>query len=254
MKTIAEKRKEFMKVLCGTMDRLDPTGANSKRYHEMLDKMSDAQFDKWARQFFKDDKQQFYLEIIEYERDINYDQIDNAAKYLGVPLYETVYLPYINHSHDNVATTPYPVPVGYVHEKRMMQMLEKKNSGSTSIEHRSPLTGQVIGDDKNARNTDVETYSMLAIDANAALAEFLGPRSDDMVAKNQMLSQIAANGYASMADITTDKANKTSLNTLAIYFLMQGFRTNIIGSGGMLPQPANMERTDRLNEKDKDFV
>lgn len=254
MKTIAERRKEFMQTLLGTFDRLDPTGVNSQMYREQFESMSDAQFDKWCRQFFADDSQQLYLELEEYKRDIDYDKIEKAAKYLGVPLYETVYLPYINRDMDNVQTTPYPVPVGYIHEKRMMQTLEKKNSGSTSADQRSPLTGQVIGDDKNSRNTDVETYSMLAIGADAALAEFLGPRADDMVAKKEMLTQISTDGYTSLDKLSSDKANKTSLNTLNTYFLMQGFRTNVLGGGNRLPAPSREEMTDRLNAKDAEFV
>ena len=136
----------------------------------------------------------------------------------------------------------------------MMQTLEKKNSGSTSNTQRNPLTGQVTGDDKNGRNSDVETYSLLATGAEYALKEFLGPRADDEVARNEMATAIAKNGYVSMKDLTNDKANKTSLNTLNIYFLMQGFKTNLIGSGNLLPKPKNEERSQSLTDKDTPYI
>lgn len=254
MATIAQKRKKFMEVLLGTFNKLDPSGDNAKRYEEFFSKMTDDQFDKYIRKFFADDSQQFYLEIIEYQRDIKYQYIENAAKYLGVPLYETVYLPHINHDLNNVTVTPEKVPVGYIHEKRMMQTLEKKNSGSTSNAQRNPLTGQVTGDDKNGRNSDVETYSLLATGAEHALREFLGPRADDEVARTEMAAAIAKNGYVSEKDLSNDKRNKTSLNTLNVYFLMQGFKTNLIGSGNLLPKPRNEERSKSLTDKDTPYI
>lgn len=254
MATIAEKRKKFMKMLLDTFNLLDPSGDNAKKYEKFFSSMSDDQFDKYIRKFFADDSQQFYLEIVEYMRDIKYENIEKAAKYLGVPLYETAYLPHINHDLENVTVTPEKVPVGYIHEKRMMQTLEKKNSGSTSNTQRNPLTGQVTGDDKNGRNSDVETYSLLATGAEYALKEFLGPRADDEVARNEMATAIAKNGYVSMKDLTNDKANKTSLNTLNIYFLMQGFKTNLIGSGNLLPKPKNEERSQALTDKDSPYI
>ncbi len=239
MATITEKRKEFMDLLTKVMMALDPTGTNARDYELELGKMSDQEFDKWARGFFANDKAEFYLEIIEYDkkRELTYDKIEKAAKILNVPLYEHVFLPYINHDPKNVVVTPNPVPVGYIHEKRMMQTLEKKNAGSTSIEKRSALTGQVSGADKNGRNSDVETYSMLALGAEKGLQELMGPRADDTVAKNQMLSDIANNGYVSLKDLDNNPENKISLNTLNVYFAMQGFKTNLIKGGNLFPVP-----------------
>ena len=122
-----------------------------------LDPMSDTEFDKWAKDFFADDKKNLYLEIVEYERDLTLEAIENAAKYLKVPLYERVVLPYLNGDPTLCTTTPTPVPVGYIHIKRMPQTVHHKNSGSTSIRHRSSKTGQVSGEGRNGRNTDVET-------------------------------------------------------------------------------------------------
>ena len=144
-----------MKTLTTVMNKLDPSGENAKIYHEKLDKMTDAQFDKWAKAFFADEKQNLYLEIVEYERDLSLEQIEDAAKFLGVPLYERVAIPYLNGDPELVTVTPTPVPVGYIHIKRMPQSVHHKNSGSTSIRRRSSKPEQVTGEDKTGRNTDV---------------------------------------------------------------------------------------------------
>ncbi len=234
---ISAKRKKMLDYLYQVMDTLDPTGDNTKLYHQKFDKMTDAQFDAYFKEFFNNPKANFYLEIVEYERDINITNIEKTASLMKVPLFERVAMPYLTGDLDNVIVTPEPVPVGYIHEKRMPQTLMKKSAGSTDIEKRNPNTGQVIGEDKNARNSDMETYSMVAVGAMKGLKEFMGPRADDMKAKNQLYTEIAKNGYASLDDLDDDPYNKVSLNTFNMYFLMQGICTNLVGDLGTIPGP-----------------
>lgn len=242
MPSIPEKRKKLMDYLTKVMNLLDPTGANAKFYHDKFDKMTDAQFDKYMREFFKNEKAQFYLEIVEYERDLSIDAIHETAKFANIPLYENVAVPHITGDPNNVIVTPEPVPVGYVHEKRMPQTLMKKSAGSVDISKRNPLTGQVVGEDKNARNSDMETYSLAALGATNALREFMGPRADDTKAKQEMYQDIQQNGYCSLEDLTNDPYNKTSLNTFNTYFLIQGICTNLVTDLGVIPGPKEHRR------------
>ncbi len=238
MANISEKRKKVMDHLTKVMNLLDPTGQNAKNYQEKFEKMSDQQFDKYFREFFKDPKRNFYLEIVEYERDLTIENIEKCAEYMHVPLLERIALPYLTNDPDNVITTPYPVPVGYIHEKRMQQTLMKKSAGSTEIKKRSALTGQVTGEDKNARNSDLETYSLAAIKAMNALQEFMGPRADNQKAKMEMYNDISKNGYVSLLDLDLrDPYNKTALNTFSTYYIMQGIQTNLIGDINKIPGP-----------------
>ena len=71
MRTIEDRRKDFMKHLINIMDLLDPSGENSKLYENRFGKMSDKEFDKFIRAFFKNEKANLYLEIIEFEREEN---------------------------------------------------------------------------------------------------------------------------------------------------------------------------------------
>lgn len=238
MKSITDRRKKVVDYIVKVMNLLDPTGDNGKYYQEKFDKMTDAQFDKYIREFLQDEKSQFYLAIVEYERDLTIENIEKCAEFMKVPLLEYVALPYLTNDPDNVIVTPYPVPVGYIHEKRMPQTLLKKSAGSTKIEKRSPLTGQVTSEDKNARNSDLETYSLVAVDAVNALTEFMGPRADNMEAKNTMYNDIAKNGYVSLKDLNLeDPYNKVALNTLDAYFNMMGISTNLISDLNKIPSP-----------------
>ena len=237
MPSIKEKRKVVMEYLDKFFNTLDPSGANSKLYHEKIDHMSDQQFDQYFRKFLNNDKQNFYLEIVEYERDLKIEDIEKCAEIMTVPLFERIAMPYLTMDKNNVVVSTTPVPVGFIHEKRMPQTLMKKSAASIKTDKRNPLSGQVVGDDKNARNSDSEVYSLATLGANAALKEFLGPRADDMRAKNEMYAEIAKNGYVAMEDLTDDVYNKVALNTFDMYFLMQGLRTNMIERLDKIPGP-----------------
>lgn len=242
MASIAEKRKVVMDYLDEFFNTLDPTGANSKLYHDKFDKMSDSQFDTYFKRFLNDDKQNFYLEIVEYERDLKIENIEECAKKINVPLFERVAMPYLTSDKSNVIVTPEPVAVGYIHEKRMPQTLMKKSAASIKIDKRNPMTGQVVGEDKNARNSDSEVYSLATLGATNGLKEFMSARADDMKAKNQMYSEIAKNGYVSLEDLSDDPYDKIALNTFDVYFLMQGLRTNMVERLDKIPGPR--ERKD----------
>ncbi len=242
---VATKRKKVMTMICKTMDILDPSGANSDRVRRRYAHLSDKEFDKEFRAFLNDPKKNFYLEFIDFSREISMDQIEKAAEFIKVPLMEYVAIPYLNNGDlDNIVVTPEKVPVGWIHEKRMQQTLLKKNAGSTSIKKRNPKNDQVINEDKNARNSDVETYSMIAIGAINGLKEMQGPRADDTLMKDQMYSAINRNGYVKLDDLDSFPENKVALNTLDAYFMMMGFTTNLV-------TPLEMISTEQLKRRKK---
>lgn len=225
-----------MNYMTNVYDFLDPSGDNSRMFHEKYDKLSDEEFGKEYEAFLRDKKKRIYLEMIEFERDLTLTNIFKCLDYQKVPAFELVATPHINGSAtENVIVTPEPVAVGYIHAKRMQQTLLKKNTGSISAQQRNAKTGQVTGEDKNARNSNVETYSMLASGADYALAEFMGPRADDMTAKSQMYNKIARDGYVMLSELDNDPENKVALNSMDVYFTMQGLRTNLVMPVTVIP-------------------
>lgn len=224
------KRKKVESLIYSIFDTLDKSGRNTKFYKDMFGKMSDPQFHNFMKKFLKDDTENFYLEIEPFNEP-SLDDIEKAAKILNVPLEEYVYLPFESENKDNPIRTVQKVPVGYLHIKRLQQILSKKNSGSVNISQRSMKTGQVTGDDKNAQLSDVENYALNVLGADYALQEFLGPRADDMVMKDKMVKDIHKQGYATLKDLPSDIKNKQAVNTLDVYFTSAGIMTDLITPG-----------------------
>jgi hypothetical protein len=193
--------------------------------------MSDAQFDSFFKNFFKNENLYLILDVVDYERDIRIEHVENAAKILGVPLFEKVAMPFVNKNKENPVIGKYEVPVGYVHIKRVQQLLKKKNTTSTDISSRSAITGQVVGKDKNARDSDTENFALVTLNATNTLREFIGPRADDMVMKNEMYSAIAKDGYVSLDSLSNNVENKVTLNALDVHLIGMGIKSDLITDG-----------------------
>jgi hypothetical protein len=95
----------------------------------------------------------------------------------------------------------------------LQQILSKKNTYSLDISKRTLKTNQVTDDNKIARLTDAENYSLSAIGANYALKELLGPRADSSDGKIDLYKQISMYGYAYQKDLSNDLSEKRTLNT-----------------------------------------
>ncbi len=234
-----EKRKQMEEKIQKTFDKLDPSKSNSENYKQMFDAMSDAQFDAFFKDLFATEDEYLILDVVDYDRPLMIENIEDAANYLGVPLYEKVAMPFVNMSNDSPVLTQYEVPVGYVHLKRAQQMVAKKNTTSTEASTRSALTGQVVGRDKNARDSDVENFGLVTLDATDTLRELMGPRADDMVMKSEMYASIAQKGFVSLNDLTNKVENKTTLNALDVYFIGMGLKTDLITQGLVVRKTLN---------------
>lgn len=246
----SKDRKEYESFIYDMITTLDPTEENTMVYKNKFSKMNDREFEKWLKSFLNNEDDNFTLEIVPYKREIELKNIKKAAKKMGVPLNEKVALPFENPDGEVVWTTT-EVPVMYVNIKRVQQMIAKKNAMSTSIEMRDSKSGQVTGDDKNARNSDVENISLIAINADETLKEMIGPRSDNLPAKAEMLKKIAKDGYVSNKDYTIRKFDKTAINTMDIYFLSAGIKTDLVTDGLILKRTVINRNKDKTSISQK---
>ena len=221
------------KLVYDTFNALDKSGRNTERYKKLFSGMTNAQFDTFFKDLFANENEYLILNLCDYEIDLRIEDIERAAKVLNVPLFERIAFPHYTLDKDNVIVTKEAVPVGYCHIKRTQQTVAKKNGISTSANIRSSLTGQVTAGDKNGRQSDLENATLIGMGAVDILKELNGPRSDDPVMKQQMLTAINRKGFVSLEDMESDPANKTTLNTVNVYFLGMNLNTDLVTKGLM---------------------
>ena len=234
-------RVAMEKLIYSFFDTMDPTKTNTDFYKSFFSKMSDKEFDSFFEEFFKDENAYLTLSATEFANPVTQEAIEKTSKLLNEPLYEYVVFPFGSTDKGKPIVTPYPVPVGYIHEKRVQQTAIKKNSTSIDIEQRDPKTGQVVRHDKNSRNAIDENYAMMTYGAKAAIKEFMSFRADDAVMKEEAYSQIRQNGYVSMKNLPDHLENKAALNTLDAYLISMGIKTDLVTEGYLLPKTTQDE-------------
>ena len=159
--------------------------------------------------------------------DPSIDDIKEALDYLDVPMEEYVYYRHDDYKEDHLRTKT-KVPVGYLHIKRVQQLLRKKNKFGIEITDVSPATGEHRGDSKGARNSDWETLALSTVGADKALEELLGPRADNRQKKLQMYQAISRDGYVKLQDLKSDPTSNLALNMLDTYLTAAGIKTDLI--------------------------
>ena len=73
------------------------------------------------------------------------------------------------------------------------------------------------------------------------MKELNSARSDDSVMKQQMLRDIALNGYIKLEDMEDDIFNKTTLNAVDTYMIGMGLKSDLVTTGLMLPKTIKEE-------------
>ena len=230
------KRKEMEELIYGFFDLFDPSGRNTEYYRNKFKSMTDAEFDQYFKLLFEQDDPYLTATMVDYENPLKIENIEKAAKFLDVPLFEKVVLPYASQDPNNPIITKHECLVGYLNIKRLQQLNFKKIGISTDISERNMITGQVAGHDKNSRNSDQETIALLTVGANVSLKELMSMRADDMVMKAEMNKKIARDGYVAMNELTDKLSNKTTLNSAAVFFIGAGLMTDLVMNDYFLPK------------------
>lgn len=232
-------RKEIEKLIYDVFDKLDPSETNTNKYKGIFSSMNDKEFEKYMKEFLANDEENFVLDIVEFEHNLKFDHCEDAAKVLGIPLMEYVYMPHLNMDKNNVIVTKEKCLVGWMNVKRTQQFLHKKNGLSISNEKVSSITNQVTMDDKNARDSDIEAAMLVALGADKILQELHSLRADDTVMKRQARQDISTKGYVLLDELENLPTNKVTLNTVNAFLLSMGLSTDLITDTYILPKTSN---------------
>lgn len=221
------KREKIETLMKEVFNNLDKSGLNTKRYQEELFALDDTAFFRFIKQLLADPKKNLELQVLPGKNEPRLEDIKVALNVLGVP--ETEYV-YMRHEGDknNPLRSRYKQTVGYIHIRRLQQLLSKKNTYSLSIGQRNLKNNQVTGKDAIARISDLEVSALKAVNADAILKELMGPRADAADMKVGMYNQISNFGYAELKQMNGKLENKRTLNTVSQYLLGAGLDNDLL--------------------------
>lgn len=225
-----KKRKQAEQLVYDYFAIVDPSGKNTQKYRELFASMSDNKFEEFMWAMWNDFNNNYIFDIEDYKVAHSIESGEKALKFLGVPVEEYVVMPWLNMDLENPAITKYKMIVGYDIELRMQQTNHKKNSTSTSIGERSATTGQVVGNDKNARNSDQENSALITIGATEIAKELNGFRADGLGRKSRAYGDISRTGSVSLKDVEEGFGveDRTTLNTVDVFFNCMMLRTDLV--------------------------
>lgn len=225
-----EEKKKFDKIKKLTLDvvrALDNSKMlNYQRYEEMFDvfEKNPDEFRNWSVLHDTELDSTIQMYQLPFE-EMKMQQIKKAADIEGIELENYIYF---RQNDPRGVRSKMKCPVGYVHIKRVQQMLSKKNHYTTDIDERSLKSGDVKGESKVAAMSEPEVLALEAVGADKTLEELLGPRADNQQKKQQMYREIAERGYCSLDDLHSDRSSSTALNTINTYLIASGIRSDLI--------------------------
>jgi len=231
-KLTPEKRKKIEKLVLDVMGALDPTGINAKQYKKHFASMSETQMVAWLEELKTNEDAHLYATAIPYKNEMTLASIEAAAKVSGTMLHQ-----YVTFRHEGVDGKPirtrHRVPVGYVHIRRLQQIVSKKTSFSTDVTKRSQITGQ-LSEHEKSRLADEETYALKTVGAEPVLAELLGPRADNRGKRLGMYGAIERDGFVRLGDLKGDLKDQGTLNYFDVLITAAGLRSDLVDQGDLL--------------------
>lgn len=216
------KRMKAEKLIYDVMDILDPTKTNSDYYKKKFTTMSDAQFTKYLSQKFPI---RFQIRPFEIEPDLS--TIIKGLDFIKVPLFEPMTMDYI-YSNNGKPVWTKPCFVGYDHLKKMKQFSSKKTHMSTSISMRDMKSGQLLQEDKGARESDREFEALAVMGLDNTIFEFSKVKKDAMNAKSSAYGTINLLGDVTLDDIDTSKDDGLAKNMISSYMISAHLYNNLV--------------------------
>lgn len=196
MGIMKQKRATIEKMIYDTVQLMDPSGDNTKRWQNILSKMTDAQFATFMENL-KSKKCQLNIVMPNMKKVPKINNLLAAAKKVGLELAHRLWLPdrtrpgkkYLTNEKYLVLELPI---------RRAQQEWDKKLQVPSRDSHVDALTGQVILDDKACHLSTPEIQALATRGLDATLREFVKVRGGDVMAYGDFKRQLEESGEAKL--------------------------------------------------------
>lgn len=194
-----EKRKRTEAYILEHMSHIDKTGANTKYYQQLFEKMSDADFDQWMR-WLKNNDTVLVAYFPNMKSKITIPDLLEECKRLGIKLFTRLKL------WDEVTQSYYITPKEYMMlqlpVRRMSQFIDHKLTVPESDQRIDLLSGQVMKPDQASSLSQVEVQTLYARGLTNSILELIKYRGGDLTAMSDYKRELEEQGQTSVAKDT----------------------------------------------------
>lgn len=211
-------------VIYDIIQRVDPSGRNTKMYKDMFAALSDDQFHTWIKKLKSGHD---YVSIVCDNFSDHGITVDNnllVAKHMGLKLFQRVWttdqttgLLYLTNQEYLVV----PLPL-----RRQIQTLESKISIADDNVHVDDLTSQPTGVSKTTSISSPEMLSLYAQHFQSPIIELMRVRGGDLAAMRVVDQTIHDTGHATLSLINNLGSRTKSVRTLSTFLTAMHLENN----------------------------
>lgn len=205
---IKKKKQLIIDYICSVCDIMDPSKLNSKRYHRLLDSMSDKEFDQWM-QYVKDGKWKIHIVAPNLVVTLKNENSLKAADKVKCKLFHRLWMTDDSTGRQYLTDNEYLVlnlPV-----RRQQQFLDEKMSVPDNDKQIDGLTGQVTGDSKSSSVTNPEIQILAARGLDATLEEFVNVRGGNIAAYSDFKRQAEETGEIKLNSLDQNTRSRVAV-------------------------------------------
>ena len=195
------KRKTAEDKIYKTIDLIDPSNTNSKRYKSIFSKMSDGDFNNFMKDL-KENKRKLFIYAPNMKLNLKVNDLLKAADSLGIKLFEKIKI------WDNIGKRYFLTPKEYLilplPVRRVKQFLMDKMSIPESDKKLDLYTGQVVQPDKGSSVSTTGMTTMTSKGLHKTVVELMTIRGGNPEAYAQMSASLVETGSAFVSDSDPD--------------------------------------------------
>jgi hypothetical protein len=203
-------REKIISRIVKIFDIIDKSGKNSKDIKTKLEKLSDKDFHRYM-EAIRDKKEQITLYMPNLKNDIRLKDAIEAAKAVGITLFDTLILT------DPVTKKTYVTNHKYLilnlPIRRVKQIVIEKRSVPESDRKVDLLSGQVIKPDQSSTISLLETQILAAKGLDRSIMELIKVRGGDINAYATFKSHLEEKGSVSLSEIDPNTSVKSAITT-----------------------------------------
>lgn len=205
---VKKKKQLIIDYICSVCDIMDPSKLNSKRYHRLLDSMSDKEFDQWM-QYVKEGKWKIHIVAPNLVVTLKNENSLKAADKVKCKLFHRLWMTDDSTGRQYLTDNEYLVlnlPV-----RRQQQFLDEKMSVPDNDKQIDGLTGQVTGDSKSSAVTNPEIQILAARGLDATLEEFVNVRGGNIAAYSDFKRQAEETGEIKLNSLDQNTRSRVAV-------------------------------------------
>ncbi len=205
---VTDRRRATEALILKTINTLDPSGMNGKRYEAMFAKWTDTQFASYM-QGVKSKAIKIVLYVPNLKINLKMKDIFKAARDLDLKLFERIRL--YDSTTGRYYLTPNEYPVLLLPVRRLKQFLMDKISVPESDTRIDAFSGQVVRPDKGSSISSVEMQTILSKGLKVSISELIRVRGGSIANYAEFKAQLEETGTASLNMLSEDSRARSSV-------------------------------------------